>query len=438
MKMRVKVFLAIEYIVFLVLFFLFFQNIKETIPYIDVIYFTIVLFFAENISRMVYASYDVQISIILPILIPAMILLDPFLTGIIAMLGSIHIRSFRNFVWYQFIFNRTVFFMAASMGGLIFNISLRYFSSQYLIVPVLLGSLIYFLIDNGLVYLVIRLDTGKKESSLVLYYIQLFKSLVVSYFLGLIFYYSFVNYGRVFIILAIILIYILKDLMYSRIQQLNSFTQIVESFLKVIDSKDHYTEGHCERVGDYCRVLCQELGLNISKRERIVNMAKIHDIGKIYVKDSILKSADKLTPEEYEEMKRHSYYGYELLNDIDILKEDIKIILYHHERYDGTGYPEGKRGDEIPLGARILCICHAFDVMTTGREYKAAMNKAMVIQEIEECSGSHFDPLLARKMVELIKKGRFDDSFRYFNADERLPHQLKLNLDYFVFNGLEG
>lgn len=437
MNKKVRIYLAIEYALFLFLFILFFLWNKVGYPLIDVVFFSMVLFISENLSQMYFLSNKVEVSIILPLLIPAMVILGPFWAGVVAMIGSVYFSSIRNFVWYKFVFNRTILFIATSCGAYIFQITKDISNNHYLILPILFASLTYFIINNGLVFIVIRLSSGKQEA-IITYYVQLLKNFIVSYFLGLIFYYSFVNYGRVFIILAIILIYILKDLIYSRIQQLNSFTQIVESFLKVIDSKDHYTEGHCERVGDYCRVLCQELGLNISKRERIVNMAKIHDIGKIYVKDSILKSADKLTPEEYEEMKRHSYYGYELLNDIDILKEDIKIILYHHERYDGTGYPEGKRGDEIPLGARILCICDAFDVMTTGREYKAAMNKAMVIQEIEECSGSHFDPLLARKMVELIKKGRFDDSFRYFNADERLPHQLKLNLDYFVFNGLEG
>ncbi len=437
MKNRVKVFLALEYSAFIILFFLFY-NMKEPVSYIDVIYFILVLFFTENLSKMVYASYDIHISIIVPILIPAMVILTPFLVGVVAMLGTFDIMALRNFIWYKFAFNRTVLFMAASIGGLVFNISFNYFNSQYLIIPVLLGSLSYFIINNGLVYLVVRLDTGNKDSSLVLYYIQLFKSLVVSYFLGLIFYYSYVNYGRVFIILAIILIYILKDLMFSRIQQLNSFTQIVESFLKVIDSKDHYTEGHCERVGEYCSVLCQELGLSGSKRERIVNMAKIHDIGKIYVKDSILKSSATLTPEEYDEMKKHSLYGYQLLNDIDLLKDDLEIILYHHEHYGGGGYPDGKCGEEIPLGARILCICDAFDVMTTGRVYKPAMNKEMVIQEIEDCTGTQFDPELAEKFIKLIKRGRFDDSFKKFNADEKVLHQLKLNLDNFGFDGLEG
>ncbi|HLV09370.1 MAG TPA: HD-GYP domain-containing protein, partial [Halanaerobiales bacterium] len=300
-----------------------------------------------------------------------------------------------------------------------------------------LGSLAYFFIDNGLVYLVVRLDNGNKNSSLVLYYIQLFKSLIISYFLGLILYYAYINYGKFLIILSIVLIYILKDLMYSRIQQINSLTQIVESFLKVIDSKDHYTEGHCERVGNYCRLLCKELNFSVSRRERIVNMAKIHDIGKIYVPDDILKSSGKLTPEQYEEMKKHSFYGYELLNDIDILRDDLKILLYHHERYDGLGYPEGKKGEEIPREARILCICDAFDVMTTGRDYKPAMNMEMVIQEIKSCSGTQFDPLLAGKMIELIERGRFDDSFRNYKKEKNRREQLKLNLG-FGCNKLEG
>ena len=212
--------------------------------------------------------------------------------------------------------------------------------------------------------------------------------------------------------MLIFLIYIVKDFIFSKIRQRNSYTQIIESFLKVIDSKDHYTEGHCERVAKYTNVLCNSLGVKKVKTERIVNMAKIHDIGKINVTDKILKSSSHLTDDEYAEIQRHCAYGYEILKDINLMKKDLNVILYHHERYDGTGYPKGKKGKEIPLGARILSICDAFDVMTTGRIYKPAMSREEVIQELKRCAGTQFDPEIVEKMFELIDKGIFDNSFK--------------------------
>ena len=138
-----------------------------------------------------------------------------------------------------------------------------------------------------------------------------------------------------------------------------------------------------------------------------------------------MKKSDKLSDAEYEEMKNHSLYGYELLKDIDIMKKDLEIIHYHHEKYDGTGYPDGLEGEEIPEGARILNICDAFDVMTTGRTYKASMSKKQVIEDFKECSGGQFDPEVVENMLDLIKSGRFDDSFeKEFSFNQNIQSSL--------------
>lgn len=193
---------------------------------------------------------------------------------------------------------------------------------------------------------------------------------------------------------------------------LNSITQLTESFLKIIDLKDHYTEGHCERVARYTETLCTAMGIKRTKAEQIVNIARIHDIGKINVSDEILKSSSSLTAEEYNEIKKHSLFGYQLLKNIDLMNNGLDILLHHHEHYDGKGYPEGKKGTDIPFGSRILAVCDAFDVMTYGRTYKPAMSKEEIIQELERCSSRQFDPIIAGKMIELINKGVFDDIFR--------------------------
>lgn len=415
MNRKVKAYLAFVYTLFFTFFIClyFFQNLHID-SYLDIFFFVSALMLSSNISAIGQKKKGILTSINLPLILPAMVLLNPFWTAVTAMIGTIKLYQItKNFKWYQFLFNRFVFFIAAGSGALAFNMSNYYFDpTSYHIIAFFAGALVYFLINNGMVFLVIKFAyDGKKDTSLLLHYIQLSKTLITSYFLGLIFYISYITVGKVFFILVIVLIYILKDLLFSRIQQIDSFTQIVESFLKVIDSKDHYTQGHCERVARYTKTFCQDLGLSRSRTERIVNMAKIHDIGKINVEDEILKSSAFLTREESVEMKKHSQYGYELLEDIDLLRRDLKIILYHHERYDGNGYPEGKKGQEIPLGARILNICDSFDVMVTGREYKPPKDKNEIIREFEDCAGKQFDPELSSRMIKLINNNVFGNIY---------------------------
>jgi HD-GYP domain-containing protein (c-di-GMP phosphodiesterase class II) len=300
--------------------------------------------------------------------------------------------------------------IAAGSAVLVYRFTINNITSSEL-VALFFASIIYFIINSSFVYAVIYLSGEKQKISYSIFVSEMTKNIFMSYFLGIVLYFSYIQFGKLFFILVIILIYISRDFFYSSIQVLNTFTQIIESFLKVIDSKDHYTEGHCERVGIYTKKLCNTININQYKKERIVNMAKIHDIGKIYVDDEILKSDEVLDEDEFAEMKKHSQYGYELLQDIDMLNDDLEIILHHHEFYNGKGYPDGIKEEEIPLGSRILNICDSFDVMTTGRSYKRALNKKETIEELNKCSGKQFDPELVEKMVELIESGEFKNSF---------------------------
>lgn len=422
MRQRVKSFLAIEYEIFLVLF-LYLLNQTPVFDWKKVIFFAVILFIADSISVLNVIGKDIAISICLPVLIPVMAIRGPFEVGLIAMLGASGLIRFYKREWYKNIFNMTATFIAAATGVLVFQLVQTYLAKFYL--SLLIGSLIYYIINEGLVLLVVWLSSDEEDINryLLTYIYHDFKIFILLYALGILFYY-FQIYSNIFItIFSIALIYVLKDLVFSWVQHQNSLAQIVESFLKVIDSKDYYTVGHCQRVAEYVSILCMEMKLSINKTDLIVNMAKIHDIGKIYLDDQILKSLTHLSREDYQVMKKHSYFGYELLQDIDIMKKDLKMILYHHENYNGTGYPDGIDGEEIPLGARIIRICEAFDVMMTGRIYKPALKKEEIITELENCSGRQFDPELAELMLKLIRSGRFDnylDKVKGKNFFERL------------------
>ncbi len=412
MNNKVKIFLFIVFTIFIG-FSLMIYNINTLENNIwNILFFTIILLFLSNLSEFINFESSTSTSISLPVLIPAITILNPFLITFIAFIGTSEISFGKEKIpWYKFFFNRCVIGLSAGTAAFIYRVSLNIITSNNLI-ALFFSSVIYFIINSGLVYAVIYLSGEEQKISYRVFLNELFKSIFMSYFLGLILYFSYIQFGKLFFILVIILIYIARDIFFSRIQLLNSFTQVIESFLKVIDSKDHYTEGHCERVANYTKQLCDVAKVRHGRKERIVNMAKIHDIGKIYVDDEILKSDEVLSEEEFAEMKKHSYYGYELLKDIDMLNDDLEIILHHHEFYNGNGYPDGIEEKEIPLGSRILNICDSFDVMTTGRSYKRALSKKETIEEFEECSGEQFDPELTAKMIELIKSGELDNSFK--------------------------
>lgn len=160
------------------------------------------------------------------------------------------------------------------------------------------------------------------------------------------------------------------------------------------------------RVADYAVLIAKELGFSDSELENLHKIGLLHDIGKIGVPDSILNKPSRLTEEEYIIMKTHVNIGAEILKDFTLVPHVVDGAKYHHERYDGKGYPNGLKGEEIPLNARIIGIADAFDAMTANRVYRTAQNMDYVIEELHRCKGTQFDPCLVEIMLELIENGK--------------------------------
>lgn len=168
-----------------------------------------------------------------------------------------------------------------------------------------------------------------------------------------------------------------------------------------IEARDPYTYGHSRKVRAYAVALAESLGLPSDKVAVIGHAALLHDIGKIGVIDQILKKKGKLEPEEYNSIKSHPQLSKTIVEHISMLAPCIPAILHHHERYDGTGYPAGLKGEAIPLEARILAIADAFDAMTSLRPYRAPLSFKEAINELKRCSGSQFDPALVEKFIPI-------------------------------------
>ena len=180
----------------------------------------------------------------------------------------------------------------------------------------------------------------------------------------------------------------------------------IETFTGFIDAKDPYTNGHSKRVATYTRLIAREFGYEGEELDRIYYIALLHDCGKIGVPDNILGKPGKLTDEEFRTIKSHTVRGGDILSSFKSLKNAGEGALYHHERYDGRGYPEGRAGEDIPLIARMICVADSFDAMNTNRVYRKMLTKERIIEEIEKNKGLQFDPKIADVMLRLLREGR--------------------------------
>ncbi len=189
-------------------------------------------------------------------------------------------------------------------------------------------------------------------------------------------------------------------LLYEQLQV--SFYETVRSLSNALEAKDKYTRGHSDRVSRYAVGIGKQLGLDSAMLHTLRFAAELHDIGKIAIKEAIIDKSSKLTEEEYETVKKHPELGVDILRPIRFLKPVLPIILHHHERYDGTGYPNGMRGDSIPLGARILNLADAFDAMTTQRPYNKPMSLSEALDMCRREGGASFDPDCVEALIRFL------------------------------------
>ena len=186
----------------------------------------------------------------------------------------------------------------------------------------------------------------------------------------------------------------------------NITVESIQAIARTIDAKDEYTNGHSIRVGYYSKVVAQNLGMSSDEVDNIYYIALLHDIGKIAIPDSILNKPGRLTDEEFAVMKSHTTRGSKILKGISTIPQIIEGAKSHHEKYDGSGYPEGLKGENIPFVARIICCADCFDAMASKRVYKEPFTLDTIVSEFKRCSGTQFDPHIAKVVVDMILTGK--------------------------------
>ena len=205
----------------------------------------------------------------------------------------------------------------------------------------------------------------------------------------------------------------------NELTELNNM--VMQAFAKTIDAKDKYTKGHSVRVARYSRELVKRMGRSIKEQEEIYQIALLHDMGKIRIPDNIINKPGRLTDEEFSMIKLHCVNGYHILKNINAFPNLAVGAKYHHERYDGTGYPSGLKGENIPECARIIAVADSYDAMTSNRSYRYALPQKIVRDEMEKGKGSQFDPKIADIMLQMIDE---DEDYHMRQAEKMVSNIL--------------
>lgn len=211
--------------------------------------------------------------------------------------------------------------------------------------------------------------------------------------------------------------------MYDELQQM--FLSMIRTLAKVLDARDPYTAGHSERVANYSVWIAGKLGMAADKKKELYKAALLHDVGKIGIPDDILRKPDRLTKEEYDSIKLHTVIGADILSNMEpkrAMADVIQTARSHHERMDGSGYPDGLKGNEISLFARIVGVADTFDAMTTARSYSKGMPYRDAAEELIRCKDTLFDSAIVDAFTTVLAESEYD--LAKYEADHKKEYRL--------------
>ncbi|MBV1758830.1 MAG: HD domain-containing protein [Dethiosulfatibacter sp.] len=356
------------------------------------------------------------ISVSFAITLAAIILGGPLSAIIVSVCGIVFSKPYVEGRGYVHIFNtpvyKTIFNVAQNilytgLAALVYLVlHSRFFFLGELDPVSITGSIMTFLLVNTLImtFLIITLSGGK------FFYIwsDNFRGTIVNVMavglLGVIVALAYDNYGAGAVVLFFIPLMLSRYSFKLYVDMRKNYYDTVKALINAIEAKDPYTSGHANRVGEYSVAIAQEINLSPKQIEIIKNAALLHDIGKIGIDDRILNKQERLSDLELEVIRNHPSIGYDIIKDIGFLKDVMNIVKHHHEKWDGSGYPMGLKGSEIPIETTILTISDSYDAMTTDRPYRKALSSEEAIKELLKYSGTQFNPEIIDKAIETLRK----------------------------------
>jgi len=309
---------------------------------------------------------------------------------------------------YKVLFNVSLFLITISAAGAVFVLlggpEARTLGA--LLLPLGACGLVYYVVNTGGVSIIVGLSEGLSpwrvwQRTYVWTLVHLAGFVPLGALIVVV--YRVVGIPGVILFLLPLLLARYTFKMYTDMREVHIET--VRALTSAIDASDPFTRGHSDRVLEYATAIARRLGLPERTVETIQYASLLHDIGKIAIQHDVLLKPGALDEEEWEKMKSHPQTGAKIVADLRFLRGAHQVVLHHHERYDGSGYPDGLSGEQIPLEARIVNVADSFDAMLSNRPYRHALSLAMAVTELRRGSGTQFDPEVARIFIELIEAG---------------------------------
>jgi len=268
----------------------------------------------------------------------------------------------------------------------------------------LLAAVVFYAANVVLVSLAASTLTGRSPRSLLreLGFLSYGSSLLVLALLGLLIGYLLAVSSWLGLVILVLPFYAARRTFRVYVELTEAYTSTVRSLVTAIEAKDPYTRGHSERVADYAHRLAEHMGLPKNEVDLIERAALLHDVGKIGISLDTLVSPERLTPDEVNAIRQHPALGSDLVADVEFLSDIVDIVRHHHERCDGTGYPDGLVGERISVPARILAVADAYDAMTSDRAYRPRMTETQAREELLRVAGSQLDGEMVGRFTDLL------------------------------------
>ena len=329
---------------------------------------------------------------------------------ILATVGTLVTELFLRKKFRRLLFNVAQFVCAAGTAGLAYHAFVRTnfrapLASVMTLVAALVAAAMYLLVNAALVSTVVGIDIGKSPLQVFIANIPgILMQNITLFSIGLLLT-TVRDLTPLTLFIALLPLLGPYLAMRGHRETLMEIRNTIEALADTVDRRDTSTAQHSERVAKYTQQIIDEIGtIGFAESEAINLAARVHDLGKIAIPDAVLLKPGKLDEGEYWLMRQHPVAGDDILQQLAIYKDSLGVVRHHHERYDGTGYPDGLKGEEIPLGARIVAVADSYDVMTSDRPYARARSVREGIEELIWCKGTHFDPKIVDAFVRVLNR----------------------------------
>lgn len=388
----------------------------------DVLVFAVLFAAADHFRSKTTSLTSVSMSVSFIIGLAAIVVTGPYGGCVVALVGGI-VTSERD--WARRVFNPSQYAVASLAAGLVYSglgVSGAEVASSPLwrsVVATTAAALTNYVINPSLVAGIVSLTTGLSIRRVWSSSLSWMGLAYCGYgLLGLLLAVLWIDLGAIAALVLLLPLLIARAAFANYAEQRAAYDATVRALVQAVETKDYYTRGHSERVAQLAERIAREGGMREDRVEIARYAGMLHDIGKLGVPTKVLQKQGKLSVPEFNEIKLHPLRGFEMLCEIDFLRDALSGVYHHHERLDGRGYPMGLVGDEIPEYARVITVADAFDSMTSTRSYRFAKSVDEAIAELRRCQGVQFDESMVDCLVESVRKQGWEPTPEEFTGEQ--------------------